>query len=49
MVEWQRKNEAIIHKTAKHFSIDHKHVHEWCQKYSLLKGQTYEDSDSDPE
>ena len=25
VVEWQRKNEASIHRTAKHFSIDRKH------------------------
>ena len=40
MVEWQRKNEASIHRTAKHFSINRKLVREWCQKYSLLKRQT---------
>ena len=40
VVEWQRKNEASIHRTAKYFSIDRKRVREWCQKYSLLKGQT---------
>ena len=40
VVEWQRKNEASIHKTAKHFTIDRKRVCKWCQKYSPLKGQT---------
>ena len=40
VVEWQCKNETSIHITAKHFPIDCKRVHELCQKYSLLKGQT---------
>ena len=30
----------------KHFSIDRKRVCEWCQKYSLLKGQTCEHLES---
>ena len=40
VVEWQHKNEVSIHRTAKHFLIACKRVHEWCQKYSLLKEQT---------
>ena len=40
VVEWQRKNEASIHTTAKHFLINRKCVSEWCQMYSRLKGQT---------
>ena len=37
MVEWQHKNEASIHRTAKEFAVDHKRVRE-C--YSTLNGQT---------
>ena len=40
VVEWHRNNEASLHKTAKRFSVDRKRVREWCQKYSVLKGQT---------
>ena len=40
VVEWQCKNEASIHTTAKHFSINRKCVCKWCQMYSRLKGQT---------
>ena len=40
VVEWHHNNEASLHKTAKRFSIDRKRVCEWCQKYSVLKGQT---------
>ena len=40
VVEWHRNNEASLHKRAKRFSVDRKHVREWCQKYSVLKGQT---------
>ena len=39
-MEWQRKNKASIHRTAKEFAIDHKWVCEWCQCYSTLIGQT---------
>ena len=41
MVEWQRKNEASICRTAKEFAVDLKHVCEWCQCYSTLKGKTW--------
>jgi len=37
VVEWQCKNEASVHKTAKEFAIDHESVHK-C--YSTMKGQT---------
>ena len=37
MVECQRKNKASVHRIA---AIDRKHVHEWHQCYSTLKGQT---------
>ena len=41
MVEWQRKNEASVHRTAKEFAINRKRVLECrCQCYSALKGQT---------
>ena len=40
MVEWQCKNEASVHRTTKEFAIDHKHVCDWSQYYSTLKGQT---------
>ena len=36
-------------KPPKHFSIDRKRGRKWCQKYSLLKRQTCEYSDNDPE
>ena len=39
-MEWQRQNKASVHRTAKEFANDHKSVHEWCQCYSTLKGQT---------
>jgi len=40
MVEWQSKNEASVHRTAKDFAIDCKRVRKWRQCYSTLKGQT---------
>ena len=40
MVEWQHQNEASVHRPAKEFANDRKHVREWCQCYSTLKGQT---------
>ena len=40
MVEWQCQNEVSVHRTAKEFANDRKYVHEWCQCYSTLKGQT---------
>ena len=40
MVEWQCQDKASIHRKAKEFADDRKRVHEWCQYYSTLKGQT---------
>ena len=40
VVEWQRKNNASVHKTAKEFSVDRKCVCDWNDKYSLLKMQS---------
>ena len=40
MVEWQRQNEASVHRTAEKFADDRKRVREWCQCYSTLEGQT---------
>jgi len=40
VVEWQRQNEASVHRPAKEFANDRKRVREWCQCYSTLKGQT---------
>ena len=37
VVEWQRKNQASLHKTAAEFSIDRKRVREWHDQYSVLK------------
>jgi len=39
-MEWQHKNEASVHTTAKEFAVDRKHIREWCQCYSTLKGKT---------
>jgi len=40
VVAWQHQNEASIHRQAMEFADDRKHVREWCQCYSILKGQT---------
>jgi len=40
VVEWQRQNEASIHRPVKEFANDRKRVHEWYQRYSTLKGKT---------
>ena len=40
IVEWQCQNDASVHRPAKEFTDDHKRVREWCQCYSILKGQT---------
>ena len=40
VVEWQRQNEASVHRTAEKFTDDRKRVREWCRCYSTLKGQT---------
>ena len=37
VVEWQRKNQASLHRTAAEFSIDRKRVREWHDKSSVLK------------
>ena len=37
VVEWQRKNQASLHKTAAKFSIDQKQVREWRDQYSVLE------------
>ena len=37
VVEWQRKNQASLHRTAAEFSIDCKRVREWRDKSSVLK------------
>ena len=37
VVEWQRKNQASLHRTAAEFSIDRKRVREWRDKSSVLK------------
>jgi len=35
-MEWQRQNEASVHRTTKEFTDDHKRVRKWCQCYSTL-------------
>ena len=39
---WQCKKEATVHRTAKKFAVDRKHVREWCQSATAhhVKGQT---------
>ena len=40
VVDWQRQNEASVHRPVKEFADDRKRVREWCRCYSTLKGQT---------
>jgi len=42
MVEWQCQNEASVHRQAKEFADDNKHVRKWCQCYRTLKDKPAE-------
>ena len=37
VVEWQRQNEASVHRPAKEFANDHKRVRKWRQPMECLE------------